>query len=135
MKDEGAVMSRTMVALIVATVALLAAVMQAGAQSPTVTVMPRSGNQFQSFTFVGSGFTEGTKLHATYTAPDGEEFPYNVGGERGVITVSAGGGFTVTIVPAVDFAGARTGRWSATFCTTDDTAACWTVEFTVSSRL
>jgi hypothetical protein len=134
MKGERAAMSRAMGALIVAAVALFAVAAPARAQTPSVTVMPRSGNQFQSFTFVGTGFTEGTKLHATYTSPDGEEFPYNVDGRQGIITAGSSGGFTVTVVPAVDFAGARTGRWTAIFCTTDDTG-CWTVEFTVSSRL
>lgn len=135
MKDERAAISRALVALIAAVLAWAVVAVPAGAQTPSVMVMPRSGNQFQSFTFVGSGFAEGTKLHAAYTSPDGEEFPYSVGGERGVITVSTAGGFTVTAVPAVDFAGARTGSWTATFCATDDAVACWTVEFTVSRRL
>jgi hypothetical protein len=135
MKDERAAMSRAIGAVLAAVVALMVVTAPMDAQTPSVMVMPRSGNQFQSFTFVGSGFTEGTKLHVTFTAPDGEEFPYNVGGERGVVSVGMSGGFTVTAVPAIDFAGARTGQWTAEFCVTDDATDCWTVEFTVSRRL
>lgn len=133
MRDEGTRMHRVMLATAVATLMLVLSALEAwaGAQMPAVTVMPRSGNQFQSFTFVGTGFMPGVELHAWYTSPDMEEFPYAIDGEHGVITADARGSFTVTVVPAVDFAGARSGRWTATFCITESTA-CWKVEFSVS---
>jgi hypothetical protein len=131
MKAEGARMSRT--ALIVAVAALTLLVMAERAKAQSVVVMPRSGSQFQSFTFIGSGFMPEAELEAVFTSPDGEDFPYYVDGDRSVITASSRGSFRVTVVPAVDFAGARPGRWTATFCLTDS-SSCWKVSFTVSRR-
>jgi hypothetical protein len=103
----------------------------AQAQTPTVTVTPEHGSQFQSYTLTGSGFTPGTLLNETYISPDGESFTFYFGEFEALIEADADGSFSIIIVPAVDFAGARAGRWQVRFCELDS-GRCWTVEIDIS---
>lgn len=104
----------------------------AGAQTPTLSVTPSNGNQFQTFTIAGEGFTPGAAYAVTFASPDGEEFGYYTSDGSSAVTADANGRFTVTIVPAVDFAGARAGRWTVNACTTDY-VTCWSREFVVAA--
>ena len=124
-------MRRNVLSLVVAAAWFAVAVVAAHGQAPTLTVTPTAGNQFQSFTFAGSGFLPGATLTASFISPDGEEFAYYVGLEPGVITAGLDGGFSVTVMPAVDFAGGRAGPWRASFCSTTS-LECWRTEFAVS---
>jgi len=99
-------------------------------QTAAIEVTPERGNQFQTFSVRGTGFEPGITLAATFIAPDGEEFLFPVAGEQG-LRVRTDGTFSVTVVPAVDFAGSRAGVWTASFCH-GESGVCWTKEFTVS---
>ena|SRR5581483_1276371 len=102
------------------------------AQSPTVTVSPVNGNQFQSFAVTGTGFTPGTALEAWWQSPDGEWFTTYSSDGPAVTVVPASGTVRIVVVPAVDFAGARAGKWSVYLCISGSTD-CWSAEFTVSA--
>jgi hypothetical protein len=125
-------MPRMVLLLLAAAVLPVLLVVGAHAQSPTLTVTPSNGNQFQTFTIAGEGFTPGAAYAVTFLSPDGEEFGYYTSDGSGNVTADSGGQFTVTIVPAVDFAGARAGRWTVYACTSDYTT-CWSREFVVSA--
>ena len=127
-------MGRRMLALALAMAMLASAVAAAGAaaQSPAITVAPAAGSQFLSFTVTGSGFTPGLALWVSFVSPDGDEVVYSDGRTPPVVTAGADGRFSVTIVPAVDFAGLRAGRWTAWVCSTES-GECWSREFTVLS--
>jgi hypothetical protein len=94
------------------------------AQTPSITVTPASGSQFDVFTFVGSGFVPGTELEETYISPDGEVFTFYIGGEPAIVFVGADGSFSVEVRPNVDFQGAREGRWTVSFCIVGG-SDCW----------
>ncbi len=124
-------MRRMIISLALAAALIAVGIPAVHGQGPSVSVAPSGGSQFQSFTFTGSGFVPGAILTATFLSPDGEEFAYYTGFEPAATTAGADGAFTVTVVPAVDFAGGRAGRWRASFCTAM-AAECWSREFTVS---
>jgi hypothetical protein len=118
-------------ALVLALTVAGIATVEARTQVPSLTVTPTGGNQFQTFTVVGMDFVPGTVLSGTFLSPDGEEFPYSTGSGPATITVPISGGFSVTLVPAVDFAGSRAGLWSVSFCSVES-GECWRRDFTVS---
>ena len=105
------------------------------AQSPTVSVTPARGSQFDTFTFTGSGFAPGTELTETYISPEGEEFTFFIGGQPAVVVAGPNGRFSVAVRPSTDFDGARAGRWTVAFCIvgTDD---CWegTIDIAACTR-
>ena len=125
-------MGRWMLALALALAMLAGAVTAAGAavQSPVITVAPAAGSQFLSFAVTGSGFTPGLALWVSFVSPDGDEVVYSDGRTPPVVTVGADGRFSVTIVPAVDFAGLRAGRWTVWVCGAES-GECWSHEFRV----
>jgi hypothetical protein len=107
-----------------ATLALAWAPRSARAQSPTVSVTPARGSQFDTFTFTGSGFTPGTELTETYISPEGEEFTFFIGDQPAVVVAGPDGRFSVAVRPGIDFEGARAGRWLVAFCIVGSTD-CW----------
>ena len=128
--EDGA-MRRALLMLAVALAALAALSSGARARSPSVSVIPDYGNQFQTFTFVGNGFTPEAVLDQFYYSPDWEEFRPYQGDSPAAVIVDPDGTFRVTVVPAVDFAGGRAGNWHAYFCLSG-TADCWEVEFVIA---
>jgi hypothetical protein len=124
-------MFRSILALALAFALLGAVTVGVHAQTAAITVTPGGGNQFQTFTVAGTAFTPGTALTVTFVSPDGEDFPYLALDGSNVVLVAGDGTFSVTVVPAVDFAGARAGKWTARVCTAD-ALTCWTQDFTVS---
>lgn len=108
-------MRRTvMIALLILATALVA---PAVATAQGVTVFPASGNQFETFTFTGNGFIPNEDVSVLIVSPDGEEFTLrDAGGAELVLIVQPDGGFTLTVVPANDFAGSAVGTWYARFC-------------------
>jgi hypothetical protein len=93
-------------------------------------VAPGSGRATDVFTFVGRGFQPGAELAETYTGPGGVRYSYFFGNQPAVVVVGPDGGFEVSLVPARDFEGASTGRWTAELCYDD--GGCWMVDFDVS---
>ena len=117
--------------------ALLGAVLLLGpgtvrADAPSITVLPSSANQFQTVTVKGAGFAPRTPLWVTFVSPVDEEIVYWSGSGRASVTTDADGRFSVSIVPAVDFAGAQAGLWRVAVCVAD-TGECWERTFTVRS--
>ncbi len=123
-------MRRPLPALAIAA-ATLVIITTARAAAPSVTVLPGNGGQFQPFTVAGTGFTPLAALSATFTSPDAEEFPYYPSADTRFVSTDADGRVTITVVPAVDFAGARAGLWRVSLCS-PDSGECWSAEFTVS---
>ena len=117
-------------AVLTATVALSTATSEA--QSPSIVVAPASGTQDDIFTFIGAGFVPGTVLDETYISPDGEQYTFYIGEDPAVIVADDGGGFTVTVYPRQDFAGARAGVWRVFFCISG-TAECWYGDIEISA--
>lgn len=109
---------------------LLVGVTAASAQTPDLTVRPGAASQFHAVTVTGSGFVPGTPLTVTFVSPTGEEIVYTVEGGTPLI-VGADGRFNVTVIPAVDFAGARAGRWTVYACVKD--GECLSREFVVTA--
>jgi hypothetical protein len=99
------------------------------AQTPKLLVVPGSASQFQTLTVSGEGFSPGASLWVTFYSPTGEEIPYWSDGLASLI-VERDGRFTLAVVPAVDFAGARAGRWRVAVCALD-WSECWEETFTV----
>lgn len=124
-------MRRAILAPVLAAVATLVVITAAPAATPSVAVLPGSGGQFQPFTVTGTGFTPLSALTATFVSPDAEEFPYYPSADTRVVVADGDGRVTITVVPAVDFAGARAGRWRVSLCS-PDSGECWSAEFTVS---
>jgi len=120
-------MRRLLVALAVTGFALAAIVPTARAEE--LAVAPGAGSQNDTFVFSGRGFRPGAQLEETYTAPNGTEFTTLASGLTPVVTVAADGTFSVSIVPARDFASIPFGVWEAEFCYDEDT--CWDVGFTI----
>lgn len=104
----------------------------AARQTPTVTISPVRGSQFQSFTATGTGFVPGTELETWWRSPDDEWFTTYLDDKPAITKVEADGTFKVVIVPAIDFAGARAGTWKLYVCIAGDDE-CWTAEFSVSA--
>ena len=123
-------MHRALIALALTFALLVALGGRADAQAPSISVTPGSGNRFQTFIVSGSGFAAGTDLWLWFTSPDGEEIVYTTGDGPASVTTGRDGRFRITVMPAVDFAGARAGRWSVNVCHAE-TWDCWTRTFTV----
>jgi hypothetical protein len=104
----------------------------AHAQSPSISVTPAGGSQFDTFTFVGSGFAPGTELAEAYVSPDGESFTFVINGQPAVVVADADGNFTVEVRPSVDFQGAREGTWGVAFCVVGG-SDCWTATIDISA--
>ena len=102
------------------------------ADAPSVTVLPSSASQFQTVTVTGTGFVPRTPLWVTFVSPADEEIVYWSGSGSASVTTGADGRFSVSIVPAVDFAGAQAGLWRVSVCTTE-AGECWERTFTVRS--
>ena len=109
-------MHRALIAFSIAVALLIAVSQRADARAPSISVTPGSGNQFQTFTVSGSGFAARTDLWLWFTSPDGEEIVYTTEESTASITTNREGRFSITVMPAVDFAGARAGRWSVSVC-------------------
>ena len=123
-------MHRALIALALTFALLVALGGRADAQAPSISVTPGSGNQFQTFIVSGSGFGAWTELWIWFTSPDGEEIAYYPSDSGASVTTDRDGRFRITVMPAVDFAGARAGRWSVNVCHAE-TWECWTRPFTV----
>jgi hypothetical protein len=123
-------MRRLIVVLVAVGAALLVTAGAVHAQTPMLSVVPGSANQFQSLTVTGEDFTPGAVLRVTFIAPGNEEILYVSGNGPASVVVEPDGRFTLSIVPAVDFAGARAGRWLVSVCTSDG-SGCWEAAFTV----
>lgn len=103
--------------------------------TPSVTIAPMQGSQFQSFAATGKDFVPGTALETWWRSPDDEWFTTYVNDAPAVTTVETDGTFRVVVVPAIDFAGARAGKWTLYVCISGVVAEhgdCWTAEFTVT---
>lgn len=126
-------MRRMLVALISAVALSLVSVagISAAAQAPAIKVTPVAGNQFRSFTLSGSGFAPGAALDVWWNSPDGEWLQAYQGDQVVSITTNDQGAFRLIVVPAVDFAGAKAGVWTAYVCLAG-TNECWTAEFTIN---
>jgi hypothetical protein len=123
-------MRRLTLALTIVGVVMLATAGAAHAQPPKLSVVPASANQFQSLTLTGEDFTPGAALWVTFISPTYEEIRYASGNGAASVVVESDGRFTLSVVPAVDFAGARAGHWRVAVCTYDETE-CWEATFTV----
>lgn len=120
-------MKRILAVLAIVVVGLVAVAGQGTdtyAQMPRVTATPGSGTQFDTFVFQGAGFAPGMELEERYTSPDGEVFTFYIGSDPAVVVVGDDGTFTVEVHPAVDFQGAREGRWTVSFCVVGG-VDCW----------
>lgn len=122
-------MRRLFVALTLVGAALLVGATALHAQTPRLSVVPGSANQFQTLTVNGEDFSPGAALWVTFYSPTGEEIPYWADGPASII-VERDGRFTLPVVPALDFAGARAGRWRVSVCSFD-WSDCWEATFTV----
>jgi hypothetical protein len=123
---RGKTMRRLLTSLLVGILVFVTTGRATHALAPSITVTPVSGNQFQTYTISGSGFTPGMYLDATFTSPDGDDF-----WTEAAVSTGPAGGFTLTIMPAVDFAGSSAGQWQVTFCVTGG-GDCWSATFNVS---
>ena len=123
-------MHRSLIALALAWALALGVGGRPEAEAPSINVRPGSGNQFETSIVSGSGFAAGTDLWLWFTSPDGEEIVYTTGVSAASVTTGRDGRFRITVMPAVDFAGARAGRWSVNVCHAE-TWDCWTRQFTV----
>ena len=102
------------------------------ADTPSVTIVPNSASQFRTITVSGAGFAPRTSLWVTFISPTGEEIAYWPVDGTATVTTDVDGWFSVSVVPALDFAGARAGRWRVSVCATDS-GDCWEHTFTVRS--
>jgi len=123
-------MRRLMLALALAGAVLILGATAVGAQAPKLSVLPGSASQFQTLTLTGENFAPGAALWVTFVSPSGEEILYTGSDGPASVVVERDGRFTLSVVPAVDFAGARAGRWRVTACTFDS-SECWEATFTV----
>ena len=123
-------MRRLIVALALVGAVLFIGTTAVHAQAPKLSVVPGSANQFQTLTVTGESFSPGAALWVTFYSPTGEEIPYWADGPASIF-VERDGRFTVSVVPAVDFAGARAGRWRVSVCAFD-WSECWEATFRVS---
>lgn len=100
--------------------------------SPSVTVSPSSGSQYDTFTFTGTGFAPGANLSEVYTDPSGQQYTFYVAGTTTptVIVADGDGNWQVTVTPATDFSGAYAGIWTVAFC--DDSGNCFSGTITIS---
>ena len=122
-------MRRLIVALALVGAVLLVGTSAVHAQAPKLSVVPGSANQFQTLTVSGESFSPGAALWVTFYSPSGEEISYWSDGPASIV-VERDGRFTLSIVPAVDFAGSRAGRWRVSVCTFD-WSECWEASFRV----
>jgi hypothetical protein len=93
------------------------------ARADSISVTPASGNQYHTFAFHGSGFTQGDRLDIDFVSSDGDDFTYLLpDGDPAVLVIGKNGSFDLSIVPSIDLAGARAGMWQVQFCSemTDD---------------
>jgi hypothetical protein len=125
---EEAVVERLILALAFCGLALAPAATAIHAEE--LFVAPGSGRATDVFTFVGRGFQPGAELSETYTGPGGVRYSFFFGDQPAVVVVGPDGGFELSLVPARDFEGAATGRWTAELCLDD--GGCWVVDFDVS---
>lgn len=126
-------MRRTFLALVTAVVATVALVLPVSAQTPqTVTVNPSEGNQFQDYTFRGTGFKPGEQIDIAFADPTGTTFSLQMNGKPAVLIVDAQGVFEFQILPSVDLKGARSGQWAGAVCIAG-TQQCWKGAFVINA--
>lgn len=96
---------------------LLALLLMRAVAAEVVTATPADGSQFETFTFVGSGFVPGDLVSVSLTSPDNEELRlYDANDQELLLAVDADGGFSLTLRPVDDLAGSASGVWTARFC-------------------
>ena len=123
-------------ALIALVIAGIVALLSAGsaAADPGVTLDHASGAASDAFVFTGAGFEPGTVLRGKYTTPSGKEYGFTAGYGEATFVAGDDGTWQLSFSPSKSpYGEGASGDWKFTFCSSNDTSACYAATFTVTS--